>query len=275
MEHVQQILESHFKSGGWVITVPPEGKSRESYIARNTEHTVFVKLDVMTNGLQILSDLHIAPQVIASGEFNGRNYVIQEVVDGVHPGKEWLGSHTTEVSAVMKTYHGSVQLYDLLAQDHTPDPRQHMKEVNDSLLSYYSTSHDARVKTEKVKNALDILLQESKNIEPAGLVPTHLDPNPSNFIVSADMIAMIDWDDITLSDRMKDICLLLWRYIEKDTWDDFFREYGIVFDEPARKRFYWWLAQGSLNIAVWFSTQKDSSETQSYIDDFLQAVGNL
>jgi thiamine kinase-like enzyme len=122
---------------------------------------------------------------------------------------------------------------------------------------------------------LDILATTGAYIGPAEIVPTHTDPNLSNIIVANGTVVIVDWDGITLSDRMRDFSLLLWRYIAKPKWQDFFDAYELAFDVSEQARFYWWLARDSLSIALWFARQDDSTETQKYVDDYHAAVEHL
>ncbi len=73
---------------------------------------------------------------------------------------------------------------------------------------------------------------------------------------------------------MRDVSLLLGKYIPKDVWSDFFDEYGEDF-EQIKDRFYFWQARGSLIVALWFAEREDKESTKDYLNDFNYTVEKL
>lgn len=111
-----------------------------------------------------------------------------------------------------------------------------------------------------------------------GLVPSHTDPNNSNFLVTVNTVYLIDWDGVALSDPMRDPGLILWWYVPEDRWPEAFAHLGIPESDPQRdlSRVYWWAAVTSLKVALWIDRHDANDEAiRSFLDDFLHAERGL
>ena len=87
---------------------------------------------------------------------------------------------------------------------------------------------------------------------------------------------MIDWDDVLLSDEMKDISKFLTHsFVPRNQWNEFFKSYGIEFKNSEQIRFYWWLAFGELNIAYWAATSGYKNKVPKYLFQFDKAYNSL
>jgi hypothetical protein len=54
-----------------------------------------------------------------------------------------------------------------------------------------------------------------------------------------------------LSDPMRDVSQWLGWYVPQNRWSLFFREYGLLLDQPLRTRVYWWSARASFANVLW------------------------
>ncbi len=59
-----------------------------------------------------------------------------------------------------------------------------------------------------IASAFERLKARSKQLQAVPLVPVHPDPNTKNILLTSDSLLMVDWDDIQLSDPMRDAGLL-------------------------------------------------------------------
>ncbi len=266
MELICTILATHYGNRVWDISPTKEGKSAESYRVIGQSDKLFIKLDVDGVGLDRLSHIEVAPRLLYHGEQQGRRYIIQQYVEGTHPDRAWCRAHIGEIAQLMRRYHYNRELCDELALVRATDPASHVAEAIKDLKA--GPHPYAAREIEVLENtAHSAILDE--------LAPVNIDPNPTNFLV-ARRLYMIDWDNITLSDPMKDISMLLWRYVDRDVWNTFFDSYGIDFGVlQQRIRFYWWLAHGSLVVAQWFTKRGDDREARSYMRDFINATNCL
>jgi thiamine kinase-like enzyme len=174
----------------------------------------------------------------------------------------------------MKRYHESTGLKRVLAHGRTSNGVEHAQMELAVLLRKFDASRSGIVRNTSTSSGLRLLAIMIACI-PVDVVPTHGDPNPSNFIVANDGIVMVDWDGITLADRWRDISLVLWRYVDRARWREFFSAYGVRFGCVEQERFYWWLAHGALTIAIWFVGRGDQAQAQLHMSDFLSAVSRL
>lgn len=275
MDFIEQVLNNHFSPTDWKVYKTKKGKSKESFIAESNDRKVFIKLDVSTMALDILSNLGIAPKVLASGEYSGRSYIIQEFIQGVHPDSDWINSHLQKIGTLIQKYHSNTKLKDTLALHQTTDYRDHLDHELHELENNYSDAVDLAIKTPATRTQLDMLSEYSHYLQRKELVPAHADTNHSNFIINDSNIYMIDWDDVVLSDEMKDISLFCWIYIEKKKWNEFMHCCGVKFDRNTQMRFYWWLTQGLLSISFWFEKRKDTDNIKTYLNQSRQAMEHL
>lgn len=92
-----------------------------------------------------------------------------------------------------------------------------------------------------------VFASQSTHLQPAPLVPTHPDPSPVNLLVTENSLILIDWDDVSLSDPLRDIGVMLWWYLPRS----------------ACKRFSTHTARGWIMIAFSGGRPGDRSNSRS------------
>ena len=110
---------------------------------------------------------------------------------------------------------------------------------------------------------------QARRLRPAPLVPVHPDPSPANFLVGGQRLIMVDWDDILLSDPLRDLGLVAWWYLPQEAWASFFARYGRPVERHA---IFWWVARRSLEVALWFDARRARRPARAFLDDFYRAV---
>jgi thiamine kinase-like enzyme len=116
------------------------------------------------------------------------------------------------------------------------------------------------------------LRERFATLRPVELVATHGDPNRKNFIVATDAY-LVDWDDLTLSDPMRDIGPLLWWYVPPNEWKDLLVEIGHDDEAGIRDRLYWWVAAESLDVALsLLEGGSGGAGAADFLDDFVAAI---
>ena len=118
--------------------------------------------------------------------------------------------------------------------------------------------------------AIDLLRRRSGDLLARGLVATHGDPNRKNLILT-DGVYLVDWDDLALSDPLRDIGQLLWWYVPRNKWKHFFEHFGLDTDD-APDGLYWWVAAESLDVAIKLAEGRDHLHAQEFLDDFAAAI---
>ncbi len=270
LEIAHTILQRHFQASKWRITKPADGQQKASFIARHDKQRVFIKLDAPLAALQRLGEIGVAPRVLASGVIDNNSYIVQEYIVGAYPDWRWFAEHLPLLARFIKRFHTDQPLTSLLAASSTPHFAEHIAR-DLALLEQQIRSYDAtELHTLEVESAFDRLKSWSKRLQPAILVPIHPDPNTTNILVSNESLVMVDWDDMQLSDPMRDVGLLLWWYVSQHHWEEFFKEYGLEMDNALIERIFWWAARTSFAVALWHI--EHGYDCQSFLKDFLAAV---
>jgi hypothetical protein len=239
------VLAQAFGTENWTIGKPRDGRQKECYIASDGNRTVFVKFAVPVMSLQRLSEIGVAPRVLASGTYQGTSYVIQAFLASSYPDRPWIRSHVTQVADLIRTYHQDRPLADILAQREALSYRQHLDDDLGVLQRTVASQADASLRApfEKLKEL-------AQSFDDAALEPVHNEPNTKNMLLHDGKLTFIDWDEVLLSDPLRDIGVFLWWYLPIPQWQDFFRSYDAPFSPLAELKVYWFAARASLAICL-------------------------
>ncbi len=266
MRKAQAVLAQAFAPAIWTITKPQDGHQKECYVATDGSRTVFIKFDVPLQSLQRLSELGVAPHMLASGAYQGEDYVIQEYLDGVYPDRLWLRSHIGKVATLIRTYHDDGPLADILAHDGAVSYRQHL----DQDMREIETRVANQANNAPLRSAFQRLKELSLSLGAVPLTPVHNEPNTKNMLVHGGKLTFIDWDETLLSDPMRDIGVFLWWYLPIPQWSDFFSAYGVPFTPAEEAKIYWFAARASLVIYLWHVEHGHSG--RGFYEDFIAAL---
>ena len=270
-----KILKEFAPNEEWKLTKTKEGKSKDSYVARSEKRKVFLKYDVDGSTLEILGNLSIAPKLLFAAKYDGRRYVIQEYIEGPHPKKEWVIKNLDRLGKFFHSFHYEEKIRTKLIRPNFRTTAEHVKEELKKRRRWILKDIDSNNQPEFLQK-LDLLVETCGQMEKSSLVVVHADPNLTNFILDGERFYMIDWDDVLLSDEMKDISkFLAHSSVPENQWKVFFNSYGIEFNQSERFRFYWWLAFGELNIAYWCATSGYENKVSEHMNQFKEAFTHL
>src|SRR5262249_14521126 len=157
---------------------------------------------------------------------------------GTYPDRPWIRSHVTEVAELIRTYHEDKALADILAQGQACSYRQHLND--DLAVLQRQVASQANTSLRAPFNKLKELTQ---SFDDAHLVPVHNEPNMKNMLLHDGKLTLIDWDEVLLSDPLRDIGVFLWWYLPIPQWQDFFTSYGAPLPPSAGMRVYWFAAR--------------------------------
>jgi aminoglycoside phosphotransferase (APT) family kinase protein len=270
---VRLILQQHFPKTKWNISLPDDGQHRASYIAQSEELQVFIKFDVPIEAIQRLSEIQVAPRLVASGLYEGSSYVVQEYITGRYPDWRWFANHLPYLATFMKCYHSDDQLVSLLARTMTTHYAEHVALDLAALEIQFRSLNANGVHAPEIVSAFDKLKNQARTLRSDKLVPVHPDPNTKNMLLRDTRLMMVDWNNLQLSDPMRDAGLLLWWYVSPKQWPIFFQVYGLVLDENLVNRIYWWAARSSFAIALWHVEHE--FDCTDFLQDFIAAVNKL
>lgn len=264
-QEVAALTERELGGTGWTVR-RAGGGSKHSYLVNRGRTTIFVKLDVEAEPLRRLAELGVAPPLIASGRFSGRPFVLQEYVDGRHPDRTWFSTHLDDLAAFVRRYHDDPILRELLAGSSRPTDTvlRVMSEIEGGLAAAQDREPALHVDPGdwSVFHAVGEVLHRVPH------VPVHPDPNRKNFLVTSGRFVIVDWDDVILSDPLRDAGMLLWWYVPRDKWVEFFAAYGLHPDDETYARIHWWAASTSLKVALWLAERGLWDEVEDFLKDF-------
>ncbi|MGI9061122.1 MAG: phosphotransferase [Ktedonobacteraceae bacterium] len=270
MDKVTRILQQHFHIARWTITPPVDGQQKTCFVAQSGKQKVFVKFDVPLAPLLRLGEIGVAPRVLASGTEDDIPYVVQEYITGNYPDWRWFAEHLSTLATFIRHYHTDMQLAALLTSEESTNYAEHIALDIANLEAQFTSLESDVLHTPEITAAFAALKAQAKYLQPVALVPIHADPNSKNILLLADKMLMVDWDDIRLSDPMQDIGLLLWWYVARERWQDFFQNYGLPMNEQLTDRMFWWAARSSFAIALWHVAHH--YDCASFLKDFVAAV---
>jgi len=115
----------------------------------------------------------------------------------------------------------------------------------------------------------NLLERHPKNISDTP-VPIHADPNITNFILSENQLYIVDWDDIRLSDPMRDIGQFLYNFVSEENWISFFNAYSLDLNTERKQRIFWWVAAMKLFVGLWFYLYQDDAD--KYIEYLEESI---
>ena len=122
----------------------------------------------------------------------------------------------------------------------------------------------------EIISAFEKLNNQAQKLHPVKLMPVHPDPNTKNMLLIDSKLLLVDWDNLKLSDPMRDAGLLLWWYVSPRKWPIFFHAYGLPVDEDLADRIYWWSARTSFAIALWHV--EHGYDCTAFLQDSVAAV---
>ncbi len=275
---IDRLLRLTGFEGTWTIAPATEGSSGRTFIARQPGRDLFIKLNDRTVARQRLAEIGVTPPLLAHGLHRDAPFSVYPLVGAELPEPAWFATNLARVMGLVATYQRDDQLAELLGRSSVATLRQHLDATIEGVIADARKAAHIAFREPDVVAAVGRLARTFVAGEAIRLVPSHTDPNNSNFLVTPDTIYLIDWDGITLSDPMRDIGLILWWYVSEERWPEAFSQLGIrgTDRERALSRLYWWAAVTSIRVAFWIDRHAPSDEAvRSFLDDFHHAEQHL
>jgi Phosphotransferase enzyme family len=264
------VLSTSPAAGDWKVWRARSGWSQRTFVAVDGRRRIFLKFGAEVDALRRLAELAVTPAVLHSGEYRGHSFVIQAFIGGRHPHHGWFGRHLPELASLVGAYQRDARLRALVSPTTTLTHRGLVTGVLDDL-ELRSRRGITPPQDGQLLEAIGHLRRLSTNLPSAELVPTHGDPNPKNFILTDDLY-LVDWDDLALSDPFRDVGQLLWWYVPRNRWHDFFELFGFDEGPHARDGLYWWVAAESLDVAMKVAERGDPGRAKEFLADFAAAI---
>ncbi len=271
LEEIGGVLGIQFGIHGWHVEKPKEGWSEKSFIATCDDQRVFVKFDISVPVLERLALLGVAPEVLARGEYRGHPFIVQKFIRGSYPTRQWFSENLAFTAELIQRYHQDEYLATLM-KERPPTYHQHILARLTELDRRIQAATSPRLHSRGTEQSLDAFRAQADRLPAETLVPTHGDPSYKNFLVSSQRVYLVDWDDLALSDPIRDIGPLLWWYVPSERWREFFAAYGVSPDQALLDRLFWWVAEESLDIALALDERGYHEDTDEFFVDFAAAI---
>lgn len=177
----------------WRVTLPAGGKAVLKCFAGADENPLFPnRAGAETAALAALSGEEIAPELIASGRHQGRDWILLSYIEAQ---PHWLGP--TDVAALLARIHLRPAWSGLrLAPNGSVAIARHTRDI----LALCTTQEAQAV----------AIHQPATDVPPlATLCPIHADPVPTNLLQGVDGPAAVDWQCPALGDPVEDLATYL------------------------------------------------------------------
>ncbi len=170
--------------GDWTAVPTQLGAMGSSFLATNGERRLFVKWPADTRVIPRLAQIGVVPPLVASGEWQGTPFLIQEWIEGESPDRAWLRSHAPEVVRLMRTYHADRSLRDALLPTCPESFAAHLTRELRGIEADLRATDAPEFREPPVQHAIERLVARARTLSPGPLVATHGDPNLTNFLIA-------------------------------------------------------------------------------------------
>jgi thiamine kinase-like enzyme len=170
------------------------------------------------------------------------------------------------VAKLIKTYHEDAQLTKILAEEGGLDYRDRLNQDLVGIAKRLERLEDPG----QLQAQFAHLKEIATSFDDVALVPVHNDPNTGNMLLRHDELTFIDWDEVLLSDPMRDIGGFLWWYVPVSQWKDFFQSYGASLTPKQETKIYWFAARASL--VIYLGRMEHGYPDGGFREDFVAAL---
>lgn len=251
---------------GWTLD-SAGGASGEAYMAEQDGQKLFLKRN-SNPFIAALSAEGIVPKLVWT-----KRIETGEVVTAQHwkNGRELTSSEMSQrrVAELLKKIHGSKPLLNMLKRMEMEPitPNIMLKKINASLSRDVLTHHI-------IRKALTYLEDHIPNLDSRFFTVVHGDVNHNNWLLSdRDELFLVDWEGAMIADSAIDIGMLLYNYVPKQQWSNWFNTYGVKESMDLNKRMKWYTVIQSIGMIQWYEEQKRFKDMNTWLK-FLNEVMN-
>ena len=251
---------------GWTLD-SAGGASGEAYMAEQDGQKLFLKRN-SNPFIAALSAEGIVPKLVWT-----KRIETGEVVTAQHwkNGRELTSSEMSQrrVAELLKKIHGSKPLLNMLKRMEMEPitPNIMLKKINASLSRDVLTHHI-------IRKALTYLEDHIPNLDSRFFTVVHGDVNHNNWLLSdRDELFLVDWEGAMIADPAIDIGMLLYNYVQKQQWSNWFNTYGVKESMDLNKRMKWYTVIQSIGMIQWYEEQKRFKDMNTWLK-FLNEVMN-
>lgn len=251
-EAVREFLYQYIPDPNWIITSPLRGGGLDRrFIGATNERRVFVRIGVNPEIVDHLAQASITPGYIAGGAFDAITLAyIQHWVDEAQPPDDlWYLTNWAIAAALIQNLQGLQKLRQYLPVPADESFRAVFTGYNDEMKNLYSQVSQSSSEPGRIERLLEDQGQRITHIEGEGLVPCHGDIHPENCLTFGGGAFLIDWETLHLSDPIRDVAHLIWRFPTQGHYQNILDLFTIDLSDPnQRERFFLHISTRALHI---------------------------
>jgi Phosphotransferase enzyme family len=225
---------------GWEIS-EPLGSMGTTRVARRAGRSLVVKLIDVPDIVARLAEVGVAPPIVEVGE----GYLLQEHVDGPNPDVRWFATHLEAWTGLLRRYLYDSPLAELV--DGTPGRERLTVASAARLLG----DEPGAGWPEACVRSFDRWRSQASSVASFPIVPIHTDAHMVNYVLGSGRPYLLDWDQIDLSDVVRDVGVQAWGFLGHRRWPDFLRRVHLEPSAEMVDAIYWWSAFKMLRTALW------------------------
>jgi hypothetical protein len=229
------------------------GTGNETYFARASDRSLFVKLGVQSARYQAAASIGITPPVLVAGTLgDGTSIIVQPCIPGKRPLRSDYRLHLEGFASTIRRLHHSAEMKQLLPKVPSDSYRAAGLEVLDHIQGKWQI-HRSQVPdvADFVDESLNFLRAQVMDFKGSGLVASHNDICNANWLLSTDgSLYLIDLDSMSLDDPAFDVGATLWWYYPPELREEFLDRVGTSGDPAFKKRMQVRMTMHCLNISL-------------------------
>ncbi|MFC7618907.1 phosphotransferase family protein [Microlunatus sp. GCM10028923] len=270
VELTEDYVRAVLPGAGWQVS-GVRGSMKVTRLAERGAEAVAVKLaEVPLEILSRLAELGVTPPILATGLYEGREYVVQRAVSGPHPDHDWFAANLPRWADLVGSYLNDEPLRRLLL------PRQGTWRlaVPDAVAMIDSQPAPALepLRDHELQVRLDRWRGQATEIARLPTRPIHPDPHWHNYVIADGHPYLLDWDLIDLSDPLRDVGSQIWGFLPQQRWPEFLHRVGLPTGDQAELAIHWWAAFKMIMNAWWNDRHGDEGGAAFHADAFKLAV---
>ncbi|HJE19989.1 MAG TPA: phosphotransferase family protein [Aliicoccus persicus] len=248
----------HFYQLGWVLETV-NGESGSAYKAEQDGKKLFLKRN-SSPFLLALSTEGIVPKLLWTKRIEtGEVVTAQDWKNGRELKKEEMSS--SRVPELLHKIHSSERLLTMLKKlGMAPmEPSLLLDKVNQTLSTEV-------IKNKTVRDALVYLETHQPTLSEKDIAVCHGDVNHHNWLLSdQNELFLVDWEGAMIADKAIDLGMMLYTYIDRDSWEEWLSHYGLELDIQLRKRMKWYTLIQTVTMIQWYEDNKRFNDMNRWI----------
>ncbi|WP_085523065.1 phosphotransferase family protein [Tuberibacillus sp. Marseille-P3662] len=251
-----------FDNEDWVIS-SAGGVTGEAYLAQSSDRKIFLKRN-SSPFLAVLSAEGIVPKLLWTKRLeNGDVITAQEWLNGRE--LKAVDMKSTQVAHLLKKIHSSEPLVFMLSRlGNAPvTPPSILGELEECYAKHRAHAG--------IREAMNFLKTNAKNVNYSGKVVCHSDINHNNWLMDNNgYLYLVDWDQAIIADPALDLGLVLYWYIDEAHWAEWLAQYGWPLTADLRLRMHWYMLSQTLMFMFWHWDRGQYKQAKLYETDLLR-----